>query len=84
MYVPTWPEPVAVSAPVIAHVNALPVQLSLNTASVIAMSTVQSPAASSSVFAVTSAVAVTVGSSSSVTVTVIDEVAVRPAASVAV
>ena len=76
VYVPTWPVPEEVSAPVIAHAKLLPAQLSPKVASVIATSTVQSPDASSLVFAATLAAAVTVGSSSSVTVTVIDDVAV--------
>ena len=71
VYVPTWPVPVVVAAPDIAHDNELPAQLSLNPASVIAMSTVQSPVTSALVVEVTSAVAATVGFSSSVTVTVI-------------
>src|SRR5664280_1373205 len=83
VYVPTWPDPLAVVAPVIAQVRVLE-QLSLKTAFVIATATVQLPVPSAEVVVTTSAAAATVGASLSVTVTVITSVAVSPAPSVLV
>ncbi len=70
IYVPTCPEPLAVTAPVIAQVNVLPVQLSLKVAAGITLETVQSPVLSKDVVVTISVEAVTVGFSLSVTVTV--------------
>src|SRR5512140_2636709 len=83
VYVPTWPEPLPVVAPVITQVRLL-VQLSLKTALVIATATVQLPVPSADVVVTTSGAAVTVGASLSVTVTVMASVAVSPAPSVLV
>ena len=81
--VPTWPEPLPVVAPVIAHVRLLE-QLSPKVALVMATATVQLPVPSAEVVVTTSEAAVTVGGRLSVTVTVIASVAVSPDPSVLV